>query len=70
VSNPDNDFAKVFEKIKQSRTAITDKHGKDRGYQGEIDCPCCGTGKLRYSCASNGHIHARCTTYKCTNWME
>lgn len=39
--------------------------------QGEIDCPACKTGKLRFSRAGyNGHIHAGCTTGGCVRWME
>jgi hypothetical protein len=70
MSDPDTGFECVFANIKKARTAITDKHGKDRGYQGDLPCPCCDGGTLRYSCASNGHIHAKCTTPKCISWME
>lgn len=39
--------------------------------QGTMNCPVCGTGKLRYSRASyNGHVHAQCTTEGCVAWME
>ena len=38
---------------------------------GEIACPICGTGKVRYSRAAyNGHVHAGCTTQGCVRWME
>lgn len=38
---------------------------------GEMDCPVCKTGKLRYSRASyNGHVHAKCSTQNCVAWME
>ena len=38
---------------------------------GEMTCPICKTGKLRYSRSSyNGHVHARCTTINCVAWME
>lgn len=37
---------------------------------GEMVCPLCTTGKLRYSRAGyNGHVHARCTA-GCVAWME
>jgi hypothetical protein len=39
--------------------AIREKEGKKTRVQGEIPCPKCGK-VLRYSIASNGHIHARC----------
>ena len=39
--------------------------------QGEMKCPVCGTGRLRYSRANyNGHIHARCSANGCVAWME
>jgi hypothetical protein len=39
--------------------------------QGEMECPVCKTGKLRYSrSALNGHVHARCSTEGCVAWME
>jgi hypothetical protein len=38
---------------------------------GEMECPVCKTGKLRYSRAAyNGHVHARCSTDDCVAWME
>ena len=38
---------------------------------GEMDCPICKTGKLRYSRAAyNGHVHAKCSTNGCVAWME
>lgn len=38
---------------------------------GEMDCPVCKTGKLRYSRAAyNGHVHGRCSTDGCVAWME
>lgn len=38
---------------------------------GEMECPVCKTGKLRYSRAAyNGHVHARCSTDGCVAWME
>lgn len=47
--------------------------GKQANYfagAGEIDCPVCKAGKLRYSRASsNGHVHAACTS-GCVAWME
>ena len=38
---------------------------------GEMACPVCKTGKLRYSRAGyNGHVHAACSTDTCVRWME
>lgn len=33
--------------------------------QGRMDCPGCGTGKVSWARASNGHLHAGCTTPNC-----
>lgn len=45
--------------------------GKGNGGVGEIPCPGCGTGTLRYLVASyNGHMHGRCSTPGCASWME
>ena len=49
-------------------------HGKQPHFwcgAGEMDCPVCKAGRLRYSRAGyNGHIHARCSTPSCVAWME
>lgn len=38
---------------------------------GEMACPVCAAGFLRYSRSGyNGHIHAGCTTTGCVRWME
>lgn len=38
---------------------------------GIMTCPVCHVGKLRYSRAAyNGHIHAKCSTPDCVDWME
>ena len=38
---------------------------------GEMPCPVCKTGTLRYSRAGyNGHVHAHCSTSNCVDWME
>lgn len=38
---------------------------------GEMVCPVCQTGRLRYSRANyNGHVHAACSTTGCVRWME
>lgn len=44
--------------------------GKGNGGAGELKCPLCPDGMLRYSVAGyNGHIHAGCTN-GCVSWME
>lgn len=44
--------------------------GRGRGGVGEVKCPLCSQGMIRYSVAScNGHMHGRCTS-GCVSWME
>lgn len=39
--------------------------------RGHIVCPVCKTGELHYSVAGyNGHLHGRCSTEKCVQWMQ
>jgi hypothetical protein len=59
-----------FRNTDVARKAITDATQGKRGVQGALACPVCITGKLGYSVASNGHIHARCSTAGCVAWME
>lgn len=41
------------------------------GGNGELPCPACKTGTIRYSVASlNGHIWGACSTKDCVRWME
>lgn len=37
---------------------------------GAVDCPICEVGRVGYSKAKNGHIHAACSTPKCVKWAE
>jgi len=38
---------------------------------GEMSCPVCKGGILRYRWSSwNGHIHAKCSTKGCVDWAE
>jgi len=44
---------------------------KGKGGAGKLACPVCKTGELHYSVASyNGHMHGRCTTPNCCQWMQ
>lgn len=42
----------------------------ERGIAGTIDCPICGTNKLHYGVAHNGHIHSACEKAGCIRWQE
>lgn len=38
---------------------------------GKMKCPICRIGELSYSRSIyNGHVHARCSSENCVNWME
>lgn len=44
---------------------------KGNGGQGDIKCPCCESGRLRYSVAhTNGHLWGKCSTPECVSWMQ
>jgi len=51
---------------------IESRDGLDRDVQGVIDCPICEVGRINYGYAGayNGHIHAKCSTDDCMEWME
>lgn len=55
----------LVEDIKRrTKTLGADLHGS-------ACCPACRTGMLNYSCSIyNLHVHARCTTPDCLNFME
>jgi len=65
---------KIIESVLKSRAAIVaycDAEKRPRGTSGTIPCPICETGTLHFSRAAyNGHIHAKCTTEKCVQWIE
>ena len=57
-----------------ARAAIFDflkANGKPtRNVGGQIPCPICNSGTLRFSIAYNGHCHGSCTPAGCVNWIE
>jgi len=68
---------KRWNDIAKARAAIVESLGGPwkrgaPGASGVIDCPVCGGQKtLKFSRAGyNGHIHAKCATAECMNWME
>lgn len=63
----DREISERIGAIGKARAAIV-AHGD---FNGQLPCPVCGSGSLRYSKArSNGHIHASCSTEGCVRWME
>src|SRR5690606_525735 len=66
----DVSFGNAFENIKIIRPAIVEEADKTGKSSGEIPCPACKSGVVRWSRASsNGHVHAQCTN-GCAAWME
>lgn len=71
IAAHDEEVQALFSRTMVAREAIVKATDGKRGVAGEIACPVCESGKLRYSVASlNGHIHAGCTTENCVAWME
>jgi hypothetical protein len=62
-------MAAYFECVFKARAAIVAKEGRARGVRGEITCPVDG-GRIAYTIAHNGHIHAACSNQGCVRWME
>jgi len=70
IDEEDREFAVMLTNMFTVRKEITDKTEGKRNVQGFINCPVCHVGKVGYSVAYNGHIHATCTTAKCVSWIE
>ena len=64
------EWRRSIERIGKARSAIIKHCQNQRGVAGKLKCPVCETGTLQYSRASNGHVHAGCSTKGCVNWME
>jgi transposase-like protein len=65
-----SNFSETWKKIMKARKVIMDKEGEKCSVSGKIKCPICEAGDLRYSIGFNGHVHARCSTANCVQWME
>jgi hypothetical protein len=81
---PTEEEVETFNREAQEQMRITDEayrrcaeHAVKEGYKkhekgasGQVECPKCG-GILKYSCATNGHIWAKCTTKTCdVSWVQ
>jgi len=62
-------MGEYFTRVLKARAAIVEKEGNTRGVRGHLVCPIDG-GRLEYSIAGNGHIHAVCNNPGCVRWME
>lgn len=70
IAQKDKEIADMLLKVTTARKLIIEAtHGK-KSVSGHINCPVCSTGTLSYSVAYNGHVHARCSTQDCLNWLE
>lgn len=66
IEEQERQYQEYFGRMLKARAAI--KATGER--QGIIDCPCCDKGQLGFAIASNGHVHAACSTAGCVRWME
>lgn len=67
IAEQEREFKAALANMAMARRAIL-ASGKQSG---EIVCPCCNGGTLRFSIAKvNGHVHAACSTANCVRWME
>lgn len=68
----DTDIRKMMSDMIIIRKAIRVKHPEGKEFvEGTMECPICG--KKRWYMISdhyNGHIHSKCETENCINWME
>ncbi len=58
-----------YARIGKIRKVIIESIQDKRSVHGHITCPCCG-GTVGFTRASNGHVHAACSTKGCARWME
>ncbi len=70
LADREKDLDERFDRIALIRSAIIAQIKATSVRGGHIPCPACKTGTVGYSQASNGHVHARCSTDKCAAWME
>lgn len=74
IKAEDELIERLISRVAITRKAIVehcDQNKLPRGTTGTIPCPVCRTGTVQFSRAAyNGHIHARCTTAMCVQWME
>lgn len=70
IAQEDKEIGDMLLRVTTARKLIVEAtHGK-KSVSGHINCPVCSTGTLSYSVAYNGHVHARCSTQDCLNWLE
>ena len=71
LAEQEREMNERFERMGKIRKAIVAHIEATDKWSGEIPCPACETGTVRYSRAHcNRHVHARCSTPNCAAWME
>ena len=61
---------KALADVMVARDKITN-HIQNTGKSiGAVDCPVCFKGRVGFTQAKNGRIHAACSTPKCVKWAE
>lgn len=63
-------FKNEFNGVMVARAHIVKMIEQHKVSRGKTKCPVCDGGFLAFSQASNGHIHASCSTTGCVSWME
>ena len=66
----DDEINNMLANMTLVRGMIIKQTGGTRNTSGWVDCPICQTGKVEYSVAYNGHVHAKCETDHCIEWIE
>lgn len=76
LSSQEEEIASFLQRVDATRKVIIryiDSEGqKGHDFIGNIPCPICNNGTVEFTYAGsyNGHIHARCNTSECVQWME
>lgn len=72
IAAEDAEVEQMVARFVGARSAILAHSKGKRGVSGRIDCPACkAKGALAYSVSGyNGHVHAKCDTDDCVNFME
>lgn len=71
LAKEEAEFQKLVDQMTKAAPFIREMKAKHkRGGSGVAECPVCG-GRLHWSIAAcNGHMHGKCETGGCLDWME
>ncbi len=66
-----DELPKIYVHALEALATIQAKHPEKEDAQGEIDCPACRDGKIKYTVSGyNGHVWAKCTTPDCIRFIQ